>query len=111
MFLNGRGVDAVGPRGEPLEDDHFYFAFNAHHEPMTFKIPDDLKGSWTVVFDSKEPTPAVVKPAPAIAAVLPGGETETVSESQGDSGLCEGGEFQVEARSLVLLRAEVSSEG
>jgi len=40
VFLNGKTIPNPNPRGEPVQDDHFYLIFNAHHEPLTFTLPD-----------------------------------------------------------------------
>jgi isoamylase len=39
VFLNGRGLHAVGYKGEQLVDDSFYVIFNAHVEPLEYKLP------------------------------------------------------------------------
>jgi glycogen operon protein len=53
VFLNGNAITATGPRGEPIEDDSFLMMFNAHHDPITFVIPEPMGGSsWTVEIDT-----------------------------------------------------------
>ncbi|WNV73936.1 glycogen debranching protein GlgX [Geodermatophilus sp. DSM 44513] len=55
MYLNGHGIRSTDERGEEVLDDHFYLAFNAHHEPIEFHLPsDEYAGSWTVVLDTAE---------------------------------------------------------
>ena len=55
VFLNGRGVHARGPKGEVIIDDSFYVIFNAHHEPISFKLPPKKYGSqWNKVLDTSE---------------------------------------------------------
>ncbi|SNS22951.1 glycogen operon protein [Geodermatophilus pulveris] len=55
MYLNGHGIRSTDERGEEVLDDHFYLAFNAHHEPIEFCLPsDEYAGSWTVVLDTAE---------------------------------------------------------
>ena len=39
VFLNGETIPNPNPRGEPVFDDNFYLMFNAHHEPLEFKLP------------------------------------------------------------------------
>jgi isoamylase len=55
VFLNGKGIHAVGPKGEPITDDSFYLIFNAHHEPLDFKLPPaKYTRQWTKVIDTSE---------------------------------------------------------
>ena len=55
VFLNGRGIPSRGPRGEVLTDDNFYLIFNAHHEPIAYKLPEEKYGShWVKVIDTSE---------------------------------------------------------
>ena len=45
-------------RGEPVVDDSFYILFNAHYEPLTFRLPTNQWGDrWTKVLDTNEPVP------------------------------------------------------
>ena len=55
VFLNGRGLRAVGTKGEHIVDDSFYIIFNAHHEPLPFVLPPEKFGrSWLRVLDTAE---------------------------------------------------------
>ena len=55
MYLNGHGIRETDERGEYVVDDHFYLAFNAHHEPIEFTLPsEEYAGAWTVVLDTAE---------------------------------------------------------
>jgi isoamylase len=57
VFLNGQGILGRGTRGERLSDDDFYVLFNAHHEPLDFRIPETLgAAAWTVELDTSRPT-------------------------------------------------------
>ena len=56
VFLNGHGIPEVDARGERITDDSFLVLFNAHHEPMTFTVPDTSYGeAWTVLLDTAAP--------------------------------------------------------
>jgi glycogen operon protein len=56
VFLNGQGINSLGPRGEHVVDDDFFVMFNANREPMAFTVPPDLgEGSWRRVLDTAEP--------------------------------------------------------
>lgn len=53
VYLNGRGLRSKGPRGEEIIDDNFYVIFNAHHEPLDYKLPTAIYGKdWTTVIDT-----------------------------------------------------------
>ena len=54
VFLNGDGL-GPGARGERILDDHFYVMFNAHHEPIPFRVPDRVGGPWTEILDTARP--------------------------------------------------------
>ena len=53
VFLNGDSIPTPGPRGERVTDDSFLLLVNAHTEPVTFTVPDDLHDfAWQVVIDT-----------------------------------------------------------
>jgi isoamylase len=82
VFLNGKGIASFDPAGNQLVDDSFYVVFNAHYEPLTFRLPSPEWGRcWRKVVDTRE------------AAVVESPEAHSA-----------GSELVVEARSLVLLR-------
>jgi isoamylase len=55
VFLNGRGLRAVGPTGEHIVDDSFYIIFNASHFSLSYTLPPERFGlSWQVVLDTSE---------------------------------------------------------
>ena len=55
IYLNGRGLHAVGPKGENIMDDSFYLIFNAHHEPLDFMLPAAKYGkTWDLVLDTSK---------------------------------------------------------
>lgn len=57
VFINGDAIPARGKRGERIVDDSFLLLFNAHHEPLTFQLPQTLQESiWCVVLDTTKPT-------------------------------------------------------
>lgn len=83
VFLNGRGLRAVGPKGEHIMDDSFYVIFNAHHEPLPFVLPPERFGrQWIKVLDTAE------------------GE---ISE-EGGASFDAGDAIQVDGRSVVVLK-------
>ncbi|WP_454803393.1 glycogen debranching protein GlgX [Mucilaginibacter phyllosphaerae] len=53
IYLNGLGLHSVDAKGVSIKDDNFYLMFNAHHEPLDFKLPQILaKKNWEVVLDT-----------------------------------------------------------
>ena len=53
VFLNGRGLRAVGTKGEQIVDDSFYIIFNAHHDALPFTLPHERFGrTWIKVLDT-----------------------------------------------------------
>jgi glycogen operon protein len=53
VFLNGEGIHDLDQRGEPVLDDSFLMAFNAHYEDMAFTLPGVGYGAeWAVVVDT-----------------------------------------------------------
>jgi isoamylase len=55
VYLNGHGIRETDERGEPIVDNCFFLAFNAHDEPMDFTLPAaEYASSWTVVLDTAE---------------------------------------------------------
>jgi len=83
VYLPGEGIRCVGPKGEKIIDQSFYIIFNAHYEPLDFTLPGETLGKlWIKVFDTRYPT------------------------IQEEHDYKAGQKFQVEARSLVLMRKE-----
>lgn len=55
IFLNGRAIQTPDSQGEKVFDDSFYLLFNAHSEPVAFKLPDPNWGRrWVKEFDTSE---------------------------------------------------------
>ncbi len=53
VFLNGRGLRAVGPKGEQIVDDSFYVIFNAYHDSLSFTLPPEKFGrNWMKILDT-----------------------------------------------------------
>jgi isoamylase len=59
VFLNGEEIPSTTPRGEPVSDDSFLLLFNAHHEPIEFKLPTRRFGArWRFELSTAEPEAA-----------------------------------------------------
>jgi isoamylase len=53
VFFHGKGLHAVGPRGEQIIDDSFYVIFNGHHDSLEFKLPPPKYGKqWLLTLDT-----------------------------------------------------------
>ncbi|OKL40588.1 glycogen debranching protein GlgX [Pontibacter flavimaris] len=53
VYFNGKGLHAKGPKGEIITDDSFYVIFNAHYEPLKYKLPPKKYGErWRKVIDT-----------------------------------------------------------
>ncbi|MVT09416.1 glycogen debranching protein GlgX [Chitinophaga tropicalis] len=82
IFLNGKGLHASGPKGELIVDDNFYVIFNAHFEPLDFKLPPEKYSTdWVKILDTAHEQPTDRK--------------ETYQNGQ---------QIKVDARSVVLLQ-------
>ncbi|HSG40024.1 MAG TPA: glycogen debranching protein GlgX [Thermoanaerobaculia bacterium] len=84
VFLNGEAIPSRDARGERVVDDSFYILFNAHHEPMAFRLPPrpDWGERWGKILDTTE--------------AVPDGRTQEIHEA--------GAEVAVEGRSILLLK-------
>ncbi len=81
VYLNGHGIPDLDVRGQQVVDDSFLLCFNAHYEPIEFALPPkDFAAQWTPVIST--------------AANLD------------DTPLAAGAKVTVEARAVLVLRAE-----
>jgi glycogen operon protein len=84
VFLNGEGIHDLDQRGEPVRDDSFLMAFNAHYEDIACTLPGSGYGAeWAVVVDTA---------------------TGEVRAEPGKDLVPAGGGVQVGARSLIVLQ-------
>jgi glycogen operon protein len=82
VFLNGRGIAEPDEDGHRVTGETFYLMFNAHHEPLAFRLPGSRWGRrWVPVLDTGQ------------GWAEDGGSTHEAEH-----------EVAVEARSLVVLR-------
>lgn len=55
VFINGRALRTRNEMGENIIDDGFYMIFNAHWEPVDYKLPGELYAKdWIKVIDTGE---------------------------------------------------------
>jgi isoamylase len=85
VFLNGDAMESLDERGEPMTDDSFYVLFNAHHEPVPFRLParPQWGESWRKLLDTDAPFP-----------------------EKGEELYAAGGEVPLAGRAVVLLVRE-----
>ena len=89
VFLNGRALHSPNERGEPILDQSYYVMFNAHHEPLDFKMPEQKWGErWSVVLNTAE-------------------DKDFMQEEEGGPTIEAQGSINVQPWSLVLLRRTV----
>jgi glycogen operon protein len=81
VYLSGDALDEIDPRGRPVRDDSFLVLFNAHHDVIEFRLPDQGATGWRVVIDTDHDE-----------GLQPDGTFEPLSV------------YAVTARSLVLLQ-------
>jgi isoamylase len=66
IFLNGRGIPDRDEVGERAVDDSFLLLINAHHQKVTFALPDAAYGAaWQVVVDTADPLLAHTRRRPS----------------------------------------------
>ncbi|MEW2250936.1 glycogen debranching protein GlgX [Streptomyces sp. NPDC006975] len=80
VHLNGKAITEPDLRGLRVEDDSFLLLFNAHSQPLTFVVPEELGPWWAVEVDTAIP---YVEYRPLIKG---------------------GSEVEVEARAMFVLR-------
>ena len=84
MRLGGKALTEVDAEGNRLTDDDLFLLLNGHHEPVTFCLPPEKKNNtWTVVVDT------------AAGEIALDGDGRPVTAGE---------DFEVAARSLLLLR-------
>lgn len=86
MCLAGEAIDEVDDQGVPITDDTLLILLNAHHEPVTFRLPtDQFDHSWTLLLDTRYD----VQP-----------ESRELSQLE---------RYELEARSLAMLSLPVTA--
>jgi isoamylase len=57
IYLDGRDLQLVDSKGEKIVDGTFYIIFNAHYEPIDFKLPDEIYcDKWIKILDTNTNT-------------------------------------------------------
>ena len=58
IFMNGKALRSRNTKGEQLIDDNFYIIFNAHHEPLDYKLPhSEYAQNWKVLLNTTKDDP------------------------------------------------------
>ncbi|MGN6568167.1 MAG: glycogen debranching protein GlgX [Flavipsychrobacter sp.] len=53
VYLNGKGIHSIGPKGEKIVDDSFYLIFNASDQDIKYKLPEAKYGKkWNKIIDT-----------------------------------------------------------
>ncbi len=81
LRLAGDALDEVDAQGNRITDDTLLWLLNGHHEPLVFTLPNQGPTGWELIVDTRDPRSAAA---------------ELFVEG--------GGVFELEGRSLVLLR-------
>jgi isoamylase len=82
VLLNGDAIPEPDRRGERVVDDSFLIAFNAHHEPLTFTVPDKVYGEgWQVVLDTSDDQVGIVSVFDDATTLIPGVELPVTERS------------------------------
>ncbi|MCW1912963.1 glycogen debranching protein GlgX [Luteolibacter sp. GHJ8] len=55
VYLAGTAPEIRDDRGNRVPDDDFILLLNAHDEPLSFALPDNLPDGWTVALDTAAP--------------------------------------------------------
>jgi glycogen operon protein len=86
VYLAGGAIERRGRRGEPIKDSNFLVLFNAHHETITFRMPEALSAkAWQRALDTAEDDPFA------------------------DRNLSAGDSYALQGRSLVVLEEIAAS--
>ena len=55
VYLNGHGIHSLDYDGKRIVDDSFYVIFNAHNEPVEYKLPTRRYGAnWIKILDTNQ---------------------------------------------------------
>ncbi len=52
VYLAGDAIAETDARGNPVRDDNFVLLFNAHHDPVPFRLPALGRASWVAIVDT-----------------------------------------------------------
>ncbi len=75
ILLCGASTEEIDALGEPVTDDTFLLLFNAHAEPLDFRLPGPEGGHWLLTLDTVEEGGFLTKPK-----VIEGGTHYPIAE-------------------------------
>ncbi len=82
VYFNGDAIPEPDRRGERVVDDSFLVAFNAHHDTLTFTVPDEVYGDgWLVALDTADDQAGIVSVFDDATTLLPGVEVQVAGRS------------------------------
>ncbi|EIV93245.1 glycogen debranching enzyme GlgX [Frankia sp. QA3] len=100
VYLNGEGIPDPDALGQSIVDDSFLLFFNAHYEPVAFRVPAPSFGaSWETVVDTRKSTAeidATLEAIPLAHSALDPTDVGKVVKA--------GDPIEIDARSTVVLR-------
>ncbi|MDN3547764.1 glycogen debranching protein GlgX [Mucilaginibacter aquaedulcis] len=89
VFLNGLGLHTVNAEGNKVVDDSFYIIFNAHDQPLKYKLPkSEYAQDWDLLIDTCKNT-----------------ANEVIGQYKAEDTI------QVSGRSVVLLQHQLIHNG
>ncbi|XVQ83390.1 glycogen debranching protein GlgX [Microbispora siamensis] len=89
VYVNGDAISEPGPRGERIRDETFLLLINAHHENLTFALPEpELGAAWRPVLDTAEED---VRDDPYAEETLPAGAKVCLADRSMWVLVCAGG--------------------
>jgi isoamylase len=62
LMLGGDAIRMLDERGQRVVGDGVLVLLNAHHEPVTFRLPEQFGGRWLLELDTAEPSRAAETP-------------------------------------------------
>ncbi|WP_322761033.1 glycogen debranching protein GlgX [Frankia sp. Cr2] len=107
MFLNGHGIPDRNHRGENVVDQSFLLFFNAHFEPLGFRVPPENFGtSWEIVIDTGVPGAVVTTAVDSgdSGGAAGSGESGPFDARAGNRIVKADDPIEVDARSTLVLR-------
>jgi isoamylase len=109
VFLNGNAISEPGPRGDTVRDQSFLLLFNAHGDPVTFRLPGtDYAAGWHPVVDTSGSPTGPASASVASFGAAPGGGGLGAADPDGRR-LPAAAALDVPGRTVILLRADDGS--
>jgi len=85
IYFHGEGIQSKGPMGEDIYDNHFFIIFNAHFEPLEYKLPrEDYGKTWRKIIDTanNEISSSALETFSATETIITSGRSVVVLKSE-----------------------------